>query len=1111
MLFKRAFPFLSLLLAAAFPSGGPAASPAAEEAVRPGDDVRERTIAAGEAHAYGVEVAGAPLLITVQQHGIDLAVEDQGPAQQDAALSDAPNDAWGLEVLVLPAEAAGRHRIEVRPGRNDVQPGRYTIRAEALATDTVDEKRRAAALATMSRAGQRNLYSAGGRSQMLSDYREALAIWQSLPERRWEAETLHALASVELQSDDLRSAVDHYRQGEALWHDLTEPYREANALKLLGMALSNKGEIPPAREALEKALALWRGLEVRMEEAATRNELCLLEQSSGALPAARHCYEETQALYDKLGGYHLERAAILNSLGGLDDLQGEPDKALAHYNQALELRRKLEDRSAIAQTLNNIAVIHRALGEWQEALRIYDEVRKILEPLGSLSLEARRLNNVGYIYRILGEPQRALTFMENALDLLQRAGGQKAEITTLNNIGSVWRSQGELEKALGLSRQARKLAVDLGDTRQEALTRVHLAEIHLEQGDASAALREIDPALAHLQEAGLRTSEIEALQLRGRALTRAGRPREALSVLKDVVTRQQARRDPAGEAEALLALAAAKRSLGDAAQAREDAEKAVARVEELRAGLVSPKLRAAFLATRQRAYSFLIDLLMALNATEPGKGHDREAFAISERARARSLLDALHAGTSGHPGSAIPGELAEQRRSLLRRLAALADQRLRENGDPAKAPEQEIEQKIDKLLADLDRIEAEIGRYDPRFAALRDPQPVSPEEIGTLLDRCTLFLEYSLGEERSYLWTVDSAGTLRSFVLERGQREIEDLARRLYADLSTLKSGATSPSDAAGELGRILLEPVWSEAARFDRLVVVPDGALHAVPFAALRAPNARESRPAAESRLLDLAEVVSIPSATTLAFQQQRLGQRPPAPKLAAVLADPVFQSGDPRLKPPKKGQGDPGRGQEEAGLFSGFVRLPSSREEAEDILRLAPAGQVWTALDFEANRETVLSGKLRDYRIVHFATHGEADTRTPELSRLVLSLVDAAGRPREGFLGVSDIYDLDLGADLVGLSGCKTALGKEVRGEGLMGLTRAFQYAGVPSVVASLWRAPDQATAELMDLFYKAMWQEHLPPGAALRKAQQDMRRNPFRKSPYHWAGFVLQGDWR
>ncbi|HEY4597030.1 MAG TPA: CHAT domain-containing protein, partial [Thermoanaerobaculia bacterium] len=593
-----------------------------------------------------------------------------------------------------------------------------------------------------------------------------------------------------------------------------------------------------------------------------------------------------------------------------------------------------------------------------------------------------------------------------------------------------------------------------------------------------------------------------ALLLRGRALARTGQPREALAVFRDVASRCRDLRDRAGEAEALYAVAGTERSLGLDKEARADADQAVTRVEELRTGFVSPDLRAAFLATQRRSYSLIIDLHMDRHAAEPGKGEDRAALEVSERVRARSLLDVLSTGGAANARNAIPADLLARRQSLRHRLSAKADQQVKQGGAKAEA----LGREIGTLLAELDGVEAEIRRLDPRYAAVSAPPSLNVEEISRLLDPGTLLLEYSLGEERSYLWAI-GAGVFRSFLLPP-QREIETLARQFHQELSTVEAGAHHDS-AAAALSRILLGPVASELAHDHRLVVVPDAALHLVPFAALPVPGSGEP-------LLERFEIAYVPSATTLALQRQRLEQRPPAPKWAAVLADPVFAADDPRLAGPsaagrKSANESLQRVGETGGLLSGFERLPSSRREAESISRLAPAGQVWTALNLAANREAVLSGDLRSYRVVHFATHAVADTRAPELSGLVLSLVDAAGKPQEGFLNLTDIYELDLDADLVVLSGCQTALGKEVRGEGIMGLTRGFLYAGVPRVVASLWKVQDRTTAELMARFYRALWQDHLPAAAALREAQRSLRHDPRYRDAHSWAGFVLQGDWR
>jgi CHAT domain-containing protein len=202
--------------------------------------------------------------------------------------------------------------------------------------------------------------------------------------------------------------------------------------------------------------------------------------------------------------------------------------------------------------------------------------------------------------------------------------------------------------------------------------------------------------------------------------------------------------------------------------------------------------------------------------------------------------------------------------------------------------------------------------------------------------------------------------------------------------------------------------------------------------------------------------------------------------------------------------------RSASEAGVTQ-LARLNFSRREADVIRGLVPPAERLTALDFDANRTTILEPALRDYRIVHIATHGLVNSLHPELSGLVFSLVDPNGRPRDGFVKSYELYKLRLNADLVVLSACQTALGEQIRGEGLIGLTRPFMYAGAPRVVASLWQVPDRATAELMALFYRGIVAEHLSPAAALRRAQLKLREVPRWSRPYFWAGFALQGDWR
>jgi CHAT domain-containing protein len=297
--------------------------------------------------------------------------------------------------------------------------------------------------------------------------------------------------------------------------------------------------------------------------------------------------------------------------------------------------------------------------------------------------------------------------------------------------------------------------------------------------------------------------------------------------------------------------------------------------------------------------------------------------------------------------------------------------------------------------------------------------------------------------------------------------------------LSTVSVGggaaARRQRDAARlELSRLLLGPV---AGRLPgRLVIVPDGALHSIPFEALADPRTPSAR------LLARHEVAALPSATVLAAQRRDLADRPSPPKTLAVLADPVLPL-------------DP---------------LPLTRLEAESIAALVPPDQRWVALGVQASRDAVLGGELARYRIVHFATHSRVDPRLPALSGVLLSQVGGDGKPRQGLLSLEDVYNLRLDADLVVLSGCETALGREVRGEGLMGLARGFLQAGALRVVASLWPVQDRATAELMSRFYRAMLRDGRTPAAALREAQLALSRDRRWGDPYYWAGFILLGEW-
>jgi len=311
----------------------------------------------------------------------------------------------------------------------------------------------------------------------------------------------------------------------------------------------------------------------------------------------------------------------------------------------------------------------------------------------------------------------------------------------------------------------------------------------------------------------------------------------------------------------------------------------------------------------------------------------------------------------------------------------------------------------------------------------------------------------------------------------------------------------------------LILRPAAGELAN-KRLVFVADGALQYVPFAALSLGSGPTSPP-----LIFDHEIINLPSATAFAVQRQNLLNRKPAAKAVAVIADPVFSTNDARLRAQSQtkaaAEAEVSRSIEHLPASAkgqlAIPRLPFTRQEAEQILAVAPSGANLKALDFQANRSIATNGELSKYRYVHFATHGYLDTTRAGLSAIVLSLVDQAGNPQDGFLRAHDIYNLNLPAELVVLSACETGLGKDIRGEGLDGLTRGFMYAGARRVVVSLWNVNDKATAALMQRLYFAMLRSHKTPAAALRAAQIEMLRTRQWQSPYYWAAFVMQGEWK
>jgi CHAT domain-containing protein len=569
------------------------------------------------------------------------------------------------------------------------------------------------------------------------------------------------------------------------------------------------------------------------------------------------------------------------------------------------------------------------------------------------------------------------------------------------------------------------------------------------------------------------------------------------------------------------------RAQGNLLEAKRIIGQALATIESLRVSVKSPQLRASFMATARDYYEFETDLLMRLHKQHPGDGYDAVAFAASEKGRARSLLELL-AESRAEIREGVDASLLAREQELQALIAEKAERQIRLRSGQKIEDADKIAKEINVLMTEYEQVLARIRETSPRYAALTQPLPLSLKDIQTkVLDSETLLLEYALGEERSFLWAV-TPDSISTFELPKRQ-DVEAAARKLH-ELVTERNRVVKDetlaqrrlrlahSDeqyqrAASVLSNMLLQPAVSQL-KSKRLLFVSDGVLQYVPFSSLPVPAAG---PTSSYRPLILDhEIITLPSASVMAALREETAGRNRAPKTLAVLADPVFQNDDPRIGNAGNGGAEKNssaevyRSGKESGLDS-FVRLRFTRQEANEITRLVSADKRLEALDFAASRANATSAALDQYQIVHFATHGLINNRHPELSGIVLSLVDEKGQSQNGFLRLYEIYNLRLRADLVVLSACQTAVGQEIRGEGLLGLTRGFMYAGAPRVVATLWQVDDRATAELMKRFYQKMLGEGLRPSAALKAAQVSMQSDKRWSSPHFWAAFTLHGEWK
>ena len=1114
----------------------------------------ERKLTGGEVHRYQLALAaGQYARVVVDQRRINIAMSAFDAGGTKIIDSDMSWIGEG-EVVSLVAETPSIYSLEVRSPEKTSPPGSYEISIKELRIATEQDRSRIAAQRVLAegvlldRQATADLWR-----KAIEKYQESIPLWQAAKDLAWEAGAVYLIANVYINLSEKQKAFEFANRALTIAQaasSRTEPEArregikiQANALDVLGRAENELGDRKKALELFTKALELRRASSDRGGEANTLNNMMMAYQAMGDYGKALDLSQQTRAILAELGDRRRE-ATVLNNACVLQEDIGDYKKALEYCVQALTVRRELKDSWGEATTLNNLSNIYSNVGAYQKSLDLYSQALAIYEQMGIAQGRGITLSNIGFLYDTLGEYEKAIDAYGKALAIFRASGDKYREANVLNNFAVTYANQQDFAKSLELNLQVLPLRRATNNRTGEAITLNNIGGCYRNLGDKQKAIEYFNQSIALHRTIGNPRQLASALRNIGDLHRELGEYQKALESFNEALKMSRSIGDRNSEAGILSLLARLEQDRGDLAAAKTRIEEALADVESLRISVKSQQLRASFLASVRKYYEFDIDVLMRLHAQHPSEGFDAAALEASEKSRARSLLELL-AEARAEIRQDVDPSLLERERLLREAIADKAERQIRMLSGKHTEEEAALAAKeIDAFTNEYEQVQTRIKQASPRYSALTQPQPLDLKAVQEkVLDDETLLLEYALGEKRSFLWAV-TRSSINSFELP-ARREVESAVRRLYnllterdrtvknetlqqRGLRLARSDGEYPS-AAAALSSMLLRPVASQLGT-KRLLIVGEGLLQYVPFAALPDPtsegslkvdkgNAQPLSLASRPLVLDH-EIVNLPSASVLAVLRRENEGRHTAPKTLAVFADPVFQNDDPRIAGVAKSRStgaqqestaeDAYRSATESGL-EGFVRLRFSRQEAEEIGRLAPQEKRFEALDFVASRQTASSPDLGQYRIVHFATHGLINNQHPELSGIVLSLVDEMGRPENGFLRLYEIFNLKLGADLVVLSACQTALGKEIKGEGLVGLTRGFMYAGAPRVVASLWQVEDRASAELMKRFYQGVLGQGLRPAAALRAAQVSMHNDNRWRAPHYWAAFTLQGEWK
>jgi CHAT domain-containing protein/Tfp pilus assembly protein PilF len=953
-------------------------------------------------------------------------------------------------------------------------------------------------------------------------FEQAIPLLNPQTDQNEIADATYKLGISYLRTGRYQDATVSLQKAFAMHEQLSDKESSGFDLTVLGYAYVNLSKYDEAFETEQKALKIHESIGNQKGIAMSLRGMGLVHYYRGDYELAVDVLQRSLAIATEIHDPENE-SRILADLGEVFWLKGDYDPALDHLNKAIEIAEKIKNGRLIATSMGGRALIYWHQGDLQKALDDFNKITALFQQLGIQGSLAVNYFNIGSVHMELGNYREAQELLQKSLDMAVEVKDRGLEGVCLNALGEIHKDLGELDLAIDYMKKSLRISEEIGEKREQAFGLRDIGEVYEDAKKYQQALEYYQKSYKLSEEMGEKRAIGRGLSDIGAIYAKLGKHdlameqyKKALEIVQPIGNKQnigktmmrigyeyyqQGEMDKAEEKllksvdvlrevgdpqtlwPALHKLGAVYRDTNRKSEAIKYMKEAVDVIEKVRNEIQLPEQKSGYLEDKLELYEDLLQLFLS-------DGNISEAFEYAQRSKARAFLDLL-AESKINPEAGLNQELLDQKRKLVTQLVRIEKsiQKEFDKDSPDSSVIRNLETKRNGIDDQYTKLISDIRNSNPRFADLQYPVPLKLTEAQALLDDETVLLEYFVGKNNSALFEITNKDVHVYPIAGETQlsKLISGLRQELQKPESVLQLTEQTYSrylKSAFDLYVKLMKPAESDFQSKTRIVIAADGVLNYLPFESLLTKNVGTSA-IDFSKLPYLAtkfEIEYVPSASVLSALHKNAQNISSEQKALLAIAVPTA---DAAADPP----------------------LPFAKSEVESIAHFYPSNDVTLLIGNQATEENMKKLDLNQYKNLHFASHGLINETRPQLSALVLS--GSAKGKEDGYLTMREVFDLNLHADLVVLSACKTGLGSQVRGEGVTGLYRAFLCAGTSSVLVSLWNVSDKSAADLMTSFYRNMEKDGMSKGEALKKARLEMISRKVYSHPYYWSAFILIGN--